>query len=90
MGKDRLNDQDLEKTKAYLATLSHEELCEFMIAKSQDLLDELDQVAEKVEQMNSTPLPLLAVTRKEVENILGEEYFETLWTLRTEGEHSRH
>ena len=78
---DGLNDQEVKETKIYLASLNREELCEFMITKSQNLLDELNQVAQKVEQTNSPPM-LLVATKKEVESVLGEEYFETLRTLQ--------
>jgi len=82
MHKDGLNDRAIEETRAYLATLSREELCEFMIAKSQNLLDELDQVAKKVEQTNPMSTPLLVAAKQEVERILGEEYFKALCTLK--------
>jgi len=78
----QINAQDLEETRAYLKTLNREELCEFMIAESQNLLDELDQAAKKVEQTNSASMPLLAVTKKEVENVLGEEYLKMLYELK--------
>jgi len=86
---DKLSGQDIEETKAYLATLSREELCEFMIAKSQNLLVELNQVVPKAEQATSSPVPLLGAAKKEVESIFGEEYFETLWALRKEDGHCR-
>ena len=87
---DGLNDQEIEETKAYLATLSREELCEFMIGKSQNLLVELKQIVQKAEQANSLPVPLLVATKKELESIFGEEYFETLWALGKEGDYSKH
>jgi len=80
---DGLNDREIEETRVYLATLSREELCEFMIAKSQNLLDELNQVSQKAEQANSSLIPLLAATKKDVESVLGEEYFEPLRTLKS-------
>jgi len=83
---DRLNGQDIEETKAYLATLSREELCEFMIAKSQSVLIELNQVVQEAEQANALPMTLLVATEKEMESIFGEQYFEALWALRKKGD----
>jgi len=76
-----MHNKTLEEARAYLATLSREELCEFMIAESQNLLDKLDQVSKKAEETSSTPTPLLASTKKKVEGILDEEYFNALCTL---------
>jgi len=82
MHKGGLNHQEIETIRAYLATLSREELCELMITKSQDLLDELDHVAQKAKQANSSSMSLLVATKKEVRSILGEEYFKVLRTLK--------
>ena len=84
MRKDGMNDQNLEKTKAHLATLSREELCEFMITESKNLLDKLEQISKNAEQTTPAIMPLLAETKKEVEKILGEEYFKALCTLKDE------
>jgi len=77
-----LNNQEVEETRVYIATLSREELCDFIIAESQNFLDELSQVAKKTEQADSSLTPLLVAVKKDVESVLGEEYFKTLRTLK--------
>jgi len=76
-----LSPLEIEETEAHLATLNREELCEFMVAMSQNLLDELNQIVHKAEQENSSSMPLLVATRTHTENIFGEEYFKALETL---------